>query len=71
MFAELAVHTVKSPYRLILMSASYYHLASGNLVRIEGVKRLTELEKNEIGHVHDIVLRIDSDTAKPVLKPFR
>jgi len=47
------------------------HLAAGNPVGIEGVQRLAEFKKDEIGHIDHIVNRFEADRHQFLLKPFR
>ena len=45
--------------------------AAADLVSVKRVERLSDFEKHEVGDVHDIVYRVQSDGEQLLLKPFR
>ena len=68
---KTALNSVQCHKLFSFASPADHDLASGNLRRIEGVKRLSELHKNEIGYIHHIVYRSEAHRKQFFLQPLR
>ena len=68
--AELAFNAVEGAYDLTLGRPADYHLPALHLVGVEGMQGLSELEKDIIGDVHDIVDGPEAYGREPVLHPL-
>ena len=63
--------TIEGDDLLSFSGTAHDYFSSGDLVSIEGVQRLSDLEEDEVGDVHNIVHRVKSDSEKLLLEPFR
>ena len=69
--SQSAFHSVKGNDLFSVRGSPDDDLPAFDLVCIEGMKRLTKLEKDEVGDVHDIVDRLQADGHQLLLEPFR
>ena len=68
--AQCTLHTVKSDELLAFLCPAHYNLTSLNLRCIECVKRLSDLVKNKVCDVHNVVDRTETDSKELLLKPL-
>ena len=68
---ECPFNAVEGDDLLAFLSSSDNDFSAADLVSVKCVERLADFEKNEVGDVHDIVDRLQSDGEQFLLEPFR
>ena len=67
---QCTLHAVKCDELLAFLCPAHYDLTALDLRRIECVKRLSDLVKNKVCDVHNVVDRTETDSKELLLKPL-